>query len=763
MVAYAPHADRFAPVDPPRVAVSADGSLAAIHEASRITLLELPSGTPFAEIGADPDALASEVGWVSVPPRLLVLSRYDAHSTAHLIDPHGPSTIAEIRLEATMRLAATVGSWALVVGSLGAAVLTSGESHLTAYQFPARVVPVTAGPAASLFLVALASSVEEWDPQSRAPRRRLRLPRTAAITAVGGSERLVWMTTQQEPARIDVIPIVNRGQPRGHDLPEPILLITGHPRSDLVACIGADSGRLYIVDLDGRTRLRVIDPAGIDRVDAASLVIGRMTGVLAARARHPIAIVRLDGRDADDSPSASSSTMLLASGPSRQIVIDERDVVDHGRAPPIAIHAMSPVDESAHLSQPAMAKHELTSGSQPEIVLDELAHRSQPEIALDESDPGSQPKVAVDESDRGSQPEVAVDESDPGSQPEPAVGESDPGSQPAIALDESARGAPPAPPLAPPASGRQGTSSAVHSASALPTAKPPLTSGKVVPSVSERFSAWRDMVRQSPTLTDPNAVVRPAAPPVRSEVSIRNDTLIRSDALIRGDAPVRMEVSPVRSDTPRSWRDELVDWSRSMGAAAPAPSTASPPSAPALDALVARFELDPRLQPVLARLYSAHLRGEVGAAPVDIARMLDRQWDEALGRGELARSAVCEYVRSRVALSPVILRVLDELPPLTGTLIGAPGHIALLGPCIVVAGDEPLSVIAERCLPRVGGAILVANPDVRCAPLVFEARAYGAAAMLRTDRPEVTTSHDPVIFVVDDDDLAEDFGIPYLT
>jgi hypothetical protein len=713
MVAYAPQADRFAPIDAPRVAVSGDGSLAAIHEASRITLLELPSGDPFAEIGVDPDALASEVGWVSVPPRLLVLSRYDAHSTAHLIDPYGPSTIAEIRLEATMRLVATVAGWALVIGSLGAAILTSGESHLAAYQFPARAVPVTAGPAASLFLVALASSVEEWDPQSRSPRRRMRLPRTAAITAVGGSERLVWMTTQQEPARIDVIPLVNRGQPKGHDLPEPILRITGHPRSDLVACIGAESGRLYIVDLDGRTRLRVIDPAGIDRVDAASLVIGRMTGVLAARARHPIAIVRLDGRDPD--LEASSGT-AMRSGSNRPLVIDERDVVDHGRSEPLTIHSSppddptAPPDESSHPSQSAMPPDELTTESQPSIALDEPADPSQSPIPLDDASHDSQPAIPLDEVTHDSQPAIE-----------------------AIALDESSAGVQPSP-VAHPASSRRGTSSVFRPASALPeTAKSPLTSGKVVPSVSERFSAWRDMVRHSPTPGAPSTAAREPAPP-----------------------------TPVRTGVPWSWRDELVDWSRAMDAAAAEPGTASMPAVPAIDALVARFDLDARLQPVIARLYSAHLCGEPGVAPVDIARMLDRQWDEALGRGELARSAICDHVRSRVALSAVILRVLDELPPLTGTLLGAPGPIALLGPCIVVAGDEPLSAIAERCLPRVGGAILVASPDVPYAQLVFEARAYGAAAMLRTDRPEPATSHDPVIFVVDDGALAEDFGIPHL-
>jgi hypothetical protein len=292
----ASQAGGFTPVESPRVAVAADGTLAAITESSRITILEIPGGAAFAEIGVDPEAAANEVAWVGSPPRLLVLSRYAAHSTAHLLDPYGPRTLAEIRLESPMRLYTTVGPAALVIGALGAAVLVASETHLTPYQFPTRTVPLAAGAAGSQFVVALPGSIEEWDPQSRIPKRRLRLPRAAAITAVGGSDRVVWMTTQQEPARIDVIPLVNRGQPKAHDLPEPIASITGHPRSDLVACIGAETGRLYVVDLDGRVRLRALGPEGTVRFESVGLVVGRMLGVLAAQAGHPVALVPLDGR-----------------------------------------------------------------------------------------------------------------------------------------------------------------------------------------------------------------------------------------------------------------------------------------------------------------------------------------------------------------------------------------------------------------------------------------------------------------------------------
>ncbi|HEY0987996.1 MAG TPA: hypothetical protein VGD80_13120 [Kofleriaceae bacterium] len=750
MVAYASQADRFAPVDLPRVSVSGDGSLAAVHEVSRITLLELPAGDPFAEIGADPDAVASEVAWVGAPPRLLVLSRYDAHSTAHLIDPSGPSTIAEIRLEATMRLVATVGGWALVVGSLGAAVLTAGDTYLSAYQFPARVVPVTAGPAANLFVVALASSLEEWDPQSRAPRRRMRLPRIAAITAVGGSERLVWMTTQQEPARIDVIPLVNRGQPRAHELPEPILRATGHPRSDLVACIGAESGRLYIVDLDGRTRLRVIDSEGIDRVDAASLVIGRMTGVLVAQAGRPIAVVRLDGREElDPTGTMPASAIALRRGlGSRPIAIDERDVVDHGRPDPLEIHASlhdeaaapaSPTDLATpmfSLRPPSHDESSLDEPSQHEPSDDELSdgELSDDELSDDElpDDELSDDEMADDDTSHDEIPHdvlpiaqeasaFVAPASDETAEDEPAQR-----SQPAIRLDASAqRSPPPAQPISPisPIAPQPRTSSVVRAAAA--------PAARAVPTVADRVSAWRDMVRHRQGPVEPVAATRPAA-----------------------HAP--------RDEAPRSWRDELVTWSRALAAGAD-DGIVRMPDAPAIDALAARFELAPRLAAVIARLYGAHLCGEAGVAPVDVACLLDRQWDEALGRGELARAGVCEYVRSRVALSPVILRALDELPPLTGALIGIPGAIALLGPCVVVAGGEPLLAVAERYLPRVGGAILVAHPDVPCAPLAFEARVHGAAAMLRTDGADPAGANDPVIFVVDDDDLADELGVPYLS
>src|ERR1700739_3060155 len=109
-------------------------------------------------------------------------------------------------------------------------------------------------------------------------RRRIKLARAGAIAAVGGSDRVVWWMTQAEPTRLEGSPLVNRGQPKLHELPGPVAHVPAHPRSDLVACVGADTGRVYVVDRDGRSGLRVIGAEGIERAEAAALVVGRIVG-----------------------------------------------------------------------------------------------------------------------------------------------------------------------------------------------------------------------------------------------------------------------------------------------------------------------------------------------------------------------------------------------------------------------------------------------------------------------------------------------------
>jgi hypothetical protein len=615
---------RFAPAERPRIAIAFDGSLAAIAERSRIVVVTLPDGAVLAEIGADPGASATELGWVGPPARLIVLSRHAGHSTVHLVDPYGPRSLAEIRLESPMRLFATVGPHALAAGAQGAAVLTAGEAHLVPYQFPARGIPLSAGAAGGQFLVALPGGIEEWDPQARMPKRRLRLPKPAAITALGGSERVVWMTTQQEPARVDVISLVTRGQPRAHDLPEPIAHASGHPRSDLLVCIGAQSHRIYVVDLDGKKPVRPLLLPGLERVEAAGLAVGRTIAVLGAQAQRPLALVALEEAPVPVEPPPPP--------------------------PPVTIAAASPAAAAG----------------------------------ADDDEPAAPPR-------------------------------------PSTLMDPDFVA--PAPPRPPPSS---------------PVQVPAATPAPVQVTVPAAAPA---PVRAEPRAGAPLGFTTAAAPASGSR-----------------QAAVGAPVTASAAADPARWRDDVVAWTRAVAAGV----AREPPAAPAIDAVAARLELSPSLRRALLLLYGAHLCGEPGAAPVDVARVCEHGWDEALGRGKLAEARLAIYARSRVRLAAPILRALDELPPAAGTLFGPPGSPALLAPWAAVAPGEPLDELAARLSMQIGGAILAARPGADPAELYLEARARGAVPLLRAAAEEAPSPTEPAILVVDDEAAAERLGTPIL-
>ncbi len=281
--------------------VAANGAMAAYCDGDQIEVVALPGLEAGVTIAADPDAVATELEWLGNPPRLLVVSRYPDHTTLYLVEVEGPSELAELRLAVPAILGGVIGPHALLIGvgaAGGASVVTMRDNQLVSQQVPTRVAPSATGAAGALFIAAIAGAgaLEEWDPASRQPRRRFKLPRPALVTAVGGSDRLLWITTALEPALVETIPLVNRGQARSHALPEPIAQVAGHPRSDVIACLGADSGQVWTIDLEGRTGPRVLDDpdahAGVPTEIA--LVTGRSNGLLLAGAGRALAFVSLD-------------------------------------------------------------------------------------------------------------------------------------------------------------------------------------------------------------------------------------------------------------------------------------------------------------------------------------------------------------------------------------------------------------------------------------------------------------------------------------
>ncbi|HET9620000.1 MAG TPA: hypothetical protein VFP84_01445, partial [Kofleriaceae bacterium] len=323
-----------------------DGKHVAIVEAGKITVLELAGANQIAEVGVATAPEHTDVAWIGAAPRLLVLSRRATHSTVHLIDLEGPRARAEIQIEGMMRIGATAGHYALVIGASSSAVLTAGDAHLTPYQFPSRAVPSAVGVAGKQFVVAIAGAIEEWDPHQRVPRKRLRLPRPAAIAQVGGTERLVWVTTQQDVAQIDVIAQGSHAQPRVHQLPEPIAHVAAHPQRDLVACLGRDSGRIYLVDLEARTPARALDLPDFPRADTIALFAGATLGLVAARAGEPVGVFVLEERMATSAPAPATTTTTPPPEPARPAPVAEppRRSPFAPAAPPVTVSA-PPLDE----------------------------------------------------------------------------------------------------------------------------------------------------------------------------------------------------------------------------------------------------------------------------------------------------------------------------------------------------------------------------------------------------------------------------------
>jgi hypothetical protein len=730
----------FVPSDRPAVAVAADGTLAAIQEPTRITVVEIPSGSQFAELGTDPNAVASEVAWVGTPPRLLVLSRFEAHSTVHLVDPFGPRSIAEIRLESPMRLYAAAGSFALAIGSAGTAMLAATDRSLTPYQFPARAVPTCAGAAGTQFVVALPGVIEEWDPQSRMPKRRLKLPRPATVTAVGGSDRVVWMTTQQEPSRIDVIPLVNRGQPKAHDLPEPIARVASHPRSDLVACIGATSGRVYIVDLDGRSGLRVIGPQGIDRAEAVGLVLGRVAGVLVAQAQHAIAVVPLDQGEHGDGAAANGPTAARKSSLFGATDSDEDLLTAVTLASPMSETRAARPASPPPIGNPTPATTKLqpplaTAPTAPVPLFSSSASGAgvPPTGApLRASQTGFDETVAPPMSSAPARPSASFAPPPPAS-PTPPTSASD-----ARAIDDT---------MPPPTFGMP------------PSSAPSASLGAPVAAVGSRSSS-SELGAPPPQREALRRGVAETIPVVSAPGERRDHLTAFRGRVEHPRARTEERGAPAWTDAASSWRDDLVAWTRSVDAG----QAGSVEGARPLEVLATRYDLSFALVPALAWLYGQHLLGRDGAAPADLAQLAGAGWDEGLGRGQLARSGIATLLGSRVRLADVVQRALDERPPLAGTLVGTGGIVSLLGPCAIVAAG-PLAIIAEACLASIGGAILAAHADVDPLELIAEAKAYGAAPLWRVRAEQLSRvpADQPIILVAEDDADAELLGVPRLT
>lgn len=285
---YARGVHGFIPVERPRLAVALDGTLAAIAEPARVTLVTLPAAAPFAVVTGD----HLDVAWLGAPPLLLVIARHGTHATARLVDPDGARVAGACRLEAGATLRACVDRFAFVTGPSASTILVAEPARLVAHPLPR--VPAAIGAAGARFVLATDDAIEEWDPAELAIKRRWRPPTGAAPAAVGASPHSLWWTTRATPHRLDVIPLVQNQQPTVHALPEPIADIACHPAYDVLACVGAESRHVHVVTLDRAAAPWLAATASVARADAIAFVGGfEAPRVLVAEIGRPVATVSL--------------------------------------------------------------------------------------------------------------------------------------------------------------------------------------------------------------------------------------------------------------------------------------------------------------------------------------------------------------------------------------------------------------------------------------------------------------------------------------
>jgi hypothetical protein len=167
--------------------------------------------------------------------------------------------------------------------------------------------------------------------------------------------------------------------------------------------------------------------------------------------------------------------------------------------------------------------------------------------------------------------------------------------------------------------------------------------------------------------------------------------------------PSSYEPQPTRAAD--DWRRELVAAvRRRIAGGGDAPLDVPP----LLAAVAQRLDLWGQ---VLALTYGAYLAGIDGVPPVEVGRVEDIDWAEALGGGRLAATGALRWSRSRVRLAPELRAAFDELPPLHGAVVEGPP--VLPHACAVVAVGPDLAELAARVAPTVGSILVPSLAGLR--------------------------------------------------
>ena len=152
--------------------------------------------------------------------------------------------------------------------------------------------------------------------------------------------------------------------------------------------------------------------------------------------------------------------------------------------------------------------------------------------------------------------------------------------------------------------------------------------------------------------------------------------------------------------------------------------------------LLTRVELGAHLAVALVYLYGSYLQGEAGVSRAALARLLDGNWNEALGQGELARHGIADFSSHLVALTAPVLRFLDEQAPQGSLARGSAEAVIGLGRAVVVDGAvwADASALAQHAAATFGGVWLAIADHAATTAMVtlaaLEARLAGAGLIV---------------------------------
>jgi len=227
-----------------RLIAAGTGGLVALVDSAQATILELPGLVTVAEIGLP----TGDCDVAFAGALLIVLARaVTSDSTLHVIDPRGPKKLGSLKLRGTARIAAIADDHVLVAG-ISTAVVEVGRLDAGAQALPLRGVMTAAGTSEGRFLLCMGGALEEWDPATRKPARRLRVDQAIEPWLVGGNEHRVWIVSRKQPAQLDVVELAKKTS-RRVELPEPVARVVPHRRGDIVVALG-ESTRAYLVFID---------------------------------------------------------------------------------------------------------------------------------------------------------------------------------------------------------------------------------------------------------------------------------------------------------------------------------------------------------------------------------------------------------------------------------------------------------------------------------------------------------------------------------